>query len=209
MIQCQFTYNVSDLKGGAVYCTNSSSGLIQDCDFIGNNSLNGGAIALNISSSPSIDGCFFDDNSANDGGAIGTFNSCAPTISNCTFVHNSAADGGSLHFEFSSDATVYQCILAFGTTGNVMGCGASTPEIYHNLIWSNGGGDILCGNSHDNIYQNPEFCGTTNQGPYTLQSDSPAAAANNTYGVLMGSSPVDCGESAAAGSSWSEIKLRY
>ncbi len=207
--QCLFTYNVSGLKGGAVYCTNSSSGSIQDCDFIGNISLNGGAIALNINSSPFIDGCIFDDNSANDGGAIGTFSSCAPTISNCTFVHNSASDGGSLHFDFLSNATVYQCILAFGTTGNVMGCGSSTPEIYHNLIWSNGGGDILCGDSHDNIYFNPEFCGTTNQGPYTLQSDSPAAAANNTFGLLIGAFPVDCGESAAESSNWGRVKRLY
>ncbi len=206
--QCLFTHNVSDLKGGGIYCTTSSSGSITDCDFIQNNSLNGGAIALNIGSSPIIDGCFFDDNGANDGGAIGTFDTCEPEIVNCTFVHNSAADGSSLHFDSFSNATVHECILAFGTTGNVMGCGSSTPEIYHNLIWSNGGGNILCGNSHDNIYFNPEFCGTTNMGPYTLQSDSPAAAANNAYGILMGAFPVDCGESAALGSTWSQLKQR-
>lgn len=207
--QCLFTHNVSDLKGGGIYCTNSSSGFITGCDFIENYSLTGGAISLNINSSPTIDGCLFEDNGANDGGAIGTFNSCAPEIVNCTFVHNSAADGGSLHFDFISNATVHKCILAFGTTGNVMDCGSSTPEIYNNLIWSNGGGDILCGDSHDNIYQNPQFCGTTNMGPYTLQSDSPAAAANNAYGILMGALPVDCGESAALGSTWSQLKQRY
>ncbi len=206
---CEFLSNSSDLKGGAIYCTNSSSGTINNCDFIGNSSLNGGAIGLNITSSPDISDCFFDDNSAEDGGAIGTFSSCEPTIHGCTFVHNSANDGGSLHFDFLSNATVYECILAFGTTGNVMYCGYEcTPEIYHNLVWSNGG-DILCGNSHDNIYYNPEFCGVLNNGPYTLQSDSPAAAANNDYGVHMGSFPVDCDETSAADTSWSTLKTRF
>ena len=205
---CEFKYNDGDLKGGAIH-TVQSSGTIDNCFFKGNSSLTGGAVSLYNSSSPLIENCLFEDNDAEDGGGVATFNCCAPEIRSCTFVHNSAGEGGSLHFDFLSNALVYQCILAFGTTGNVMYCGTSTPEIYHNLIWSNGGGDIICGDTHDNIYANPEFCGVTNNGPYTLQSDSPAAAANNAFDVVMGAFPVDCDETSAKTSSWSRLKASF
>jgi predicted outer membrane repeat protein len=206
---CVFTDNSSDLKGGAIYCTNSSSGWIRSSDFLGNSSFNGGAISLNYSSSPEISTCFFDGNSAEDGGAIGTFNGCAPDIESCTFVHNTATEGGCLHFAFNSNPIVHQCILSFSVTGATMYCGSSLPQIYHNLIWSNGGGNDLCGDYHDNIYLNPQYCGTTNLGPYTLQSDSPAAAANNDFDELLGALPVDCDESAAEASNWSRVKRLY
>jgi len=209
LTECRFDGNSSDLKGGAVYCTNQSSGQISGCVFNGNSSLAGGAIFLNISSSPAITGCTFDGNDAGDGGAIGALDSCEPEISSCTFCNNSASQGGSLNLQQLCQATIRECIMAFGVTGNVMVCGSSTPETYHNLIWGNGGGDILCGNYHDNIYLNPQFCDVSHHGPYTLQTDSPAAAANNAYGLLIGAWPVDCGENSAEASSWSRVKSRY
>jgi len=206
---CSFLENHGDVKGGALYVTNYAVGTVQSSEFVGNGSLTGGAIFLNLQSSPLIDGCFFSENSAQEGGAIGTFNSCAPEIVSCTFVHNSAPQGSSVHWNFACNGSIRQSILAFGLESSSVACSGSSPVICHNLVWSNGSQNLLCGNYYENLYQNPEFCGLANQGPYTLQSDSPAAAGNNVYGLLMGCLPVDCGDSAATPSSWSEVKCRY
>jgi len=207
---CDFSDNHGDLKGGAIYCTNSSSGTIEDCRFLGNDSLAGGSIFLNYLSSPMITGCVFLDNTADEGGAIGAFNGCAPEITLCTFVHNDASAGSSVHAALNSNATIHNCILAFGLgTANSMACAASSPVVYHNLVWSNGTSNMLCGDYYENLYLNPQFCGVDNEGPYTLQSDSPALAANNVYAEHMGALPSDCGEQAAERSTWSEIKRSY
>jgi len=189
--------------------TNYSSGHIDVCLFQGNTALTGGALFLNLQSPTQITGCTFEANTAQDGGAIGTCNSCLPQISECTFVHNSAATGSSVHWGVACNGTLHNCILAYGLQSNAVACAGATPVIYHNLVWSNGSENLLCGNYYENIYLNPQFCGVANNGPYTLQSDSPAAPANNAYGEIMGAWPVDCGDAASTPLDWSAVKRRY
>jgi predicted outer membrane repeat protein len=98
------TDGAHDSLGGAVYCSASFPTFI-DCEFTANYcESRGGAVVCENFSAPTFTNCIFSENSAgpdigpsqSKGGALYSFYS-APTFINCTFSGNTAASGGGIY----------------------------------------------------------------------------------------------------------------
>lgn len=96
--RCIFTNN-SAWRGGAMFISDSSDPLVEDCDFFGNAAEGGfgwgGAIMIQYDSRPVIRDCTFQNNtSIDDGGAIFVIYESYPVVENCDFTQNAAEDRG-------------------------------------------------------------------------------------------------------------------
>ncbi|MHC4498099.1 MAG: right-handed parallel beta-helix repeat-containing protein, partial [Planctomycetota bacterium] len=95
------------LRGGAIYCNNSSPTII-NCVFLNNSAPWGGAIR-NWNSSPKVSNCTFSENAATFGAGISNYNG-TPSVTNCTFIQNRAEIwGGGMTNRDCDGMTVADC----------------------------------------------------------------------------------------------------
>ena len=109
--------NISKDSGGGMY-TNSSSMVIANCIFTGNNAYFGAGI-YNEQSTPTINNCNFSSNASTYGGGIYNFES-SPVVSNCSFSSNSTVQGGGM-LNYSSSPTLTNCSFSANNATNFGG----------------------------------------------------------------------------------------
>jgi hypothetical protein len=130
-------------RGGALLLRGSIAGAgptIRDCVFLDNSAGIGGAISIYQTSSPLIERCQFIGNVANNGiggGAIHTENAtAAPVIQECAFVDNFSIDcGGALLVSVNCSATVLRCDFIDNTCQNLGGA-IYNPTISASNYWN-------------------------------------------------------------------------
>ena len=106
--------NGEALKGGGIYCDNSSP-TITNCTISENGSMgvNGGGGIYSYSSSPMVTNCTISGNMANIGGGIWCVSKSSTTITNCTITGNSAdSSGGGICCSNFSTSTITSCIIS-------------------------------------------------------------------------------------------------
>jgi predicted outer membrane repeat protein len=207
---CSFLANSSVYGGGGVYGVSSGSPTVTDCVFTGNTGSQGGAIYtqscpatvtrctfsehayravcfLYNTSIGNVSDCTFVDNVSH----FHCFDSANAAVSNCTFVGSSATGGGVTMNEASP--TFENCIFALSTNGPAAHCdgGAETPSFVRCVLYSNAGGDELCGSVSDTLHRNPLFCDAAG-GEFDLCEDSVCAPGNNVWTELIGAWDVGC-----------------
>ncbi|MEE8571739.1 MAG: choice-of-anchor D domain-containing protein, partial [Gemmatimonadota bacterium] len=191
-------------RGGAIYMHDSSP-TIMDCVFADNaaGAVGGGAIYCESGASPEIRGCTFYDNASDSiGGAI-RISFASPSISGCTIVRNGAPFGGGVACN-GSTFSIANSIIAFSTFGGAIDCaGVGTPSILHCCVFSNAGGDSLCGDYQDNLFVDPLLCDMAAR-DLTLCENSPCLPAASPWGELIGALGQGCG---ACGSTPVEVSF--
>ncbi len=134
--------------GTAVECSGTSSPMIRNCSFIGNNVMtmvvNGGVLSCAGTASPHVIECIFQDNIISLGGVdasvIYCTDSCAPLITDCQFLNNT---GTSL--TCSEPATVTSCLFS-GNTERAMLCNGPVAVTGCTFL-DNSGGGMFCDGS--------------------------------------------------------------
>ena len=142
ILRCGFVWNRtrSTGRGGGMYCTDSSSPSLSDCEFDGNWGQLGGGAVYCVSAAPSIVDCTFHDNWAfSAGGAVYSESVTSETLEitdsdftenyteteggglclrgslhnvvGCTFSGNSASQGGGIYNQ-ASEGTLTDCMLS-------------------------------------------------------------------------------------------------
>ncbi len=201
---CLFTENWA-VRGGAIQVSGGSP-KIRNCEFRGNTADDTGGAVSASSGSVAVTGSTFHDNTAADGGAL-WFGNADPLIRSCTIAGNSSFSAGGIALD-GSGGTIERCIVGFSTNGS--GIEGGDPEIFHCYVYGNDGGDALPGDHHDNESEDPLLC-DLGGGILPLCSNSPCLAANNPWGLLIGSEAQGCGDctTTVSPSSWGAIKALY
>ena len=205
-----FDGNVAEWSGG-LRCE-AGGAVLENVLFIRNHAwYSGGGMGSGQRAWPHLTNCTFLDNSADTRGG-GYANGTRATLTNCTFAANAAALGGGL---FSGPpyghAELTNCIIAFSGIGPAVYCQEpeGVPTITHSCIFGNAGGDDLCGDFYENLYEDPLFCGLP-AGDVTLHEASPCVPANNPWGELIGAHGIGCtGPVAVETMTWGAIKGLY
>ncbi len=179
----QFEQNTAFI-GAGIYCfggTPEIAGVL----FIENEAcVMGGAINCEESMA-SIDECIFTGNTAIEGAAIATYGIAGPSITNSTLSGNIAEPGDAAIYA-ESNPSIVNTIIAFTENGGAIACGSGAlPSITHSCSFGNVSGDSLCGNYHDNAFQDPLFCDAAG-GNLDLHDDSPCLPENNVWTELVG-----------------------
>ena len=225
---CSFSDNAGLFGGGGIFCSNCPSLAVTGCQFSGNTGSQGGAIYTQ-SCPPTVTDCSFDGHGqravallypVSDGhfsnctfvnsiGHVHCFDGADATFSNCTFVGSTW--GGTVSMNEASPSFDH-CIFAFSTDEQVATCesGTETPVFTRCVLFSNTGGDDLCGAVSDTLHRDPRFCNMTEY-EFDLCANSVCAPANNAWNELIGAWDAgcpDCG-SAAARTTWGAIKGLY
>ncbi len=218
---CVFQHNSSDSYGGAVQVNGSDgSTSVSGSDFSWNSSeISGGAVdVFDGGNLMSIGSRYFQNTTNGHGGGIAHWDLGTSEIISSTFVENSAYNGAGIFGGTSSTLIMENIIVANSLEGGAIRFEFLAREPSYSIICSNLHGNVngdwgwplddLLG-LDGNINQDPQFCGEIGNGNLFLQSDSPCAAANNSCGVDMGAYPVNCDETVAAETSWSQLKRVY
>jgi predicted outer membrane repeat protein len=179
-----YAHDLSGSGGGAVYCEQSAP-VFTSCTFAGNTAdLNGGAVCT-FFAQPTFNSCMLVNNGAlNFGGAVMAGANATPTFDRCTFVEN-VANSGAVMFASQSSGIVTNSIMSLNDGGGTVTCVDSAPQITHCCVFENVGGDSLCGDHSDNLFDNPLFCHPVQQN-YGLHSDSPCLPDYNPWGEQIG-----------------------
>lgn len=130
----------------------------------------------------------------NAGGGIHFWDS-PPTMVNNTLVGNGAPSGGGLFLTGTfSTPWIYRTIIAFGTDGTAIFCGAgAAPTFICCDIFANAGGSALCGmDGGSNFSADPQFCGDSGNGDFWLSTTSPCWVDNSPCISLVGAWPAGC-----------------
>ncbi|MGD8396300.1 MAG: right-handed parallel beta-helix repeat-containing protein [Candidatus Eiseniibacteriota bacterium] len=221
IVQCTVHDNATagPAGDGAGIFVDSSSGVMIEETAIRNNSCGGlgGGIYVN-SSTPTITDCLVDGNTADEGGGLSFHNQSGGMMETCTVFRNTSTNalgdkGGAISCTNESAPTVQRSILAGSIGGGAMNCGVnSSPLLTCNVLWANTGGDAICGtNLGDNQVADPQWClvDPAASGVFTVQSDSPCAAAQSMCGEQIGVGGVGCGVDAVDEATWGRIKSTY
>jgi predicted outer membrane repeat protein len=139
------------------------------------------------------DAVFFRNQADATGGAVYCWSASpadpAPSFSGVTFVENRADHGSGYGGTVDcggASVHITESILAFTMSNQVVSCrNGAQPTITHCFSYGNALGDSLCGNHHDNVFEDPLFCDLGN-GDLTLQDGSPCLPENNIWGVQIG-----------------------
>ena len=119
------------------------------------------------------------------GGSIDCRYADAVTITNSTIVGNRVGSCA-IDLEDVATATIERTIVAYDRVYAIdCGSGATPPTIVNSCFFSNGWGDSLCGDYHDNLFVAPLFC-DLGAGDFALHDDSPCLPENNPWGVQIG-----------------------
>jgi len=203
---CLFLDNGAGRDVGAFYSCYSCS--FSSCVFSGNWS-GGIAGAVWCDNSYPTDPVFTDCTFSGNSSEALRLDDCSAEITNCTFVGNASP----AIRESDSSTIIQRTIIAFTEGGPGLSCyGSGAPLTTQCCIFGNAGGDSLCGDYYDNMFEDPVFC----PGEATLHDNSPCLPENNEWGELIGAhgaggcgvSPVDVCFFATATSSESVI-LRW
>ncbi len=222
------------LRGGGIIATGGSVLMMSNSSFISNTaSLSGG---LRCEASPTtltnvlfeanlayetVGGmaCFdatyiltnvaFRANTATTGGGFGSGNATT-TLDNCTFALNAATEGSAVHCGEGAVVAMTNAIVAQQMAGLTVFCDpASSFSITRSCIYANAGGDSLCGDRYDNMFQDPLFCDVWG-GNLRLHLASSCLPDNNSWGELLGAFGGGCtGPVPVEASSWGSIKALY
>jgi predicted outer membrane repeat protein len=155
---CRFESNTTDSyfaggTGGAVFCIEESSPLVENCIFIDNTSGLGGGMRC-LRSDAVITGCAFVNNHANsEGGGLSCW-SCEPVLIDNVFINNTSADGGGLS-TWCASVQVEGCLFS-GNTASERGGGVyseRSPVVdFTNCLFegntSNDGGGAIFGRGY-------------------------------------------------------------
>jgi len=157
----------------------------------------------------SLTNVVFRGNSATVCGGFSGANVTA-TITNCTFALNAATQGTVLNCEAGSDFDVVNSVISYQLAGETVHCDpAASLSITRSCIYSNAGGDSLCGNNSDNIFVDPLFCDMWS-GDLRVYAASPCLPDNNGWGELLGATGETCsGPSPVEQKTWGGIKAMY
>lgn len=174
---------ISNHKGGGIYCSSNSCPKIDKC-IIAKNSANIGGGIYCCDSSPIIIECIITKNSTHKGGGIYCNPNSCPEITKCTITQNTAYLGGGIYCCASSSIIIRDCNITNNVnyTGGGIYCDInSSPKVSKCIITENsaykGGGVHCCPsssfiNNGDNdiadnlffygneIYHNPNTCPT-------------------------------------------------
>ena len=197
--------------GGAIMLTQGPTG-ITNCVFYGNSASNHGGSVYAADSDVTVSRCTFSDNDAVRGGGLAMVGSNLTMVS-CTLANNEGVFGSSVWFDEGSTATIEQCVLAFGRSGQCVWGG--TPETFHCCVFGNEDGDDLPGTPHDNLFLDPLICGLygADGGNMSLCSNSPClpSSASNPWSLQIGSRVQGCPDcdSPVRASSWGTIKALF
>jgi len=138
---CDFLNNDSEHSGGGIYCEDSNPSLT-NCTFAKNSAASSGGGMYCKNSSATIIQCSFSGNNASEGGGLYVDDSSNLYIENCEFANNTANYGGGLH---ASEVTLTNCNFK-----------QNTAEFDGGGIYSTSGctliNTVLCENSPDHIY---------------------------------------------------------
>jgi hypothetical protein len=231
---CLFQENVAEIGGGAIsrydacptfeHCTFESnsahysgglrfeagSAMVTNCLFRENHAVSGGAMGSGFYSTPTLRYVTCINNTASMRGACfadGTY----ADIQYCTFVGGASPNGGGMFCgEPFGTMELRNSIIAFSTEGAAVTCDAvGWPTITRCCVFGNAGGDVMCGNTFNNIFEDPLFCDLQGE-DLTLQEDSPCLPANNPWGQLIGAHEQGCeGPVPVEDASWGAIKAMY
>ena len=152
---CKFEYGKNNNNfGGAIYCSQTSKLIIEDCFIQYCQSYSGGGIYLYNNSNPIIKNVSLFYNTAGTGGGIQCQSFSSPYLENLTIQSNVAYSGGGLCISGSSHPTINNCLiennLAYNYGGGIYCDTYSSPIISNctiisnNTSGSNGGGGIYC-----------------------------------------------------------------
>jgi predicted outer membrane repeat protein len=200
--------------GGGVYCDQGCRAALDRCSLIGNGASGSqaGGIRFFQSGPSSVTNCTLADNVAGyRGGAIECSDADSVTITNCTLIGNSGNAGAGGIYLYHSSPVIANTIIAFSAAGEAVLCdqGTENPTITHCVVYANAGGDSLCGDYHDNAYEDPLFCDMPN-GDLTLCANSPCLP-GATWPERVGAHDQGCSAcgSAVEPASWGRIKSLY
>jgi hypothetical protein len=213
---CTFTGNASTEAGGAVFLCGCSPEF-SHCRFESNAAGRNGTVFSEYAS-PVLAYCTFWSNGSGPTSVGGRDVHLYHTdiwdavIENCTFSGWClGGNGGDLLYFENCAPRVERSIIGFSNHGGAVGCaGAGTPTITNCVIHGNTGGDVPCGDHHDNLFEDPLVCSFWD-GDLSLCVNSPCLPANNPWGVAIGSEDLGCGSctSPVEQVSWGQIKALY
>jgi len=176
--------NSAGWSGGGFYDTYADH-LIVDAFVHGNSAQFGGGFYIGRAA-PDIRRALFQWNSATRGGAIFSQYESAGSVSRSTIVHNTSDVARAAFESLDTQLDVIQTIIAYNFDGSAMQCsGPKYPEVFHSLSYANAAGDSLCGNRHDNIFWDPQFCDEPME-DFTLHDNSPCLPTYNPWSVQIG-----------------------
>ncbi len=235
----EFSGNWSYHDGGALYCIASPRITLDECVFSQCEAVRRGGAICSSSSNLTVTGSIFGANHAGDiGGAVwansrfaeaefayciftgNEGSSCGGAIhttygpvdlANCTLEGNRAVSGSGIYFGFSASSVVTNSILSFGVEGSAVECvDGGLPEITRCCVFGHASGDSLCGEFSDNTFVDPLMC-SPSAGDFSLCSNSPCVASNNSWGELVGAMGEGCGpcSSPVVAASWGVIKAMF
>jgi len=205
---CVFEGNTADYSGGIRFETGSAT--VTDCLFRGNHAVSGGAMGSGDYATPVLRFVTCVHNVASTRGACFA-NGTYADIANCTFVGGESPSGGGMFCgEPFGTMELRNSIIAFSPEGAAVTCDyIGWPTITHCCVFGNAGGDVMCGNYFDNLFEDPRFCDLPN-GDLTIHEESPCMPGNNPWGELVGAHEMGCeGTVPVEDVSWGAIKAMY
>lgn len=160
--------NGSAIRGGGMYCQNSSP-TITNCQFIGNTANNSGGGIYCQNSSPMITNCIFSNNSAQGGDDYGCDCNCEDPEFDCNLCYSCCsavggdAYGGGMFNNANSNPTLIDCQFI----GNNADAGVGFPGIIDDRcsgcsLWcENSDGDASGGGIYNETYSSPTIINCT------------------------------------------------
>ncbi|HEC02000.1 MAG TPA: hypothetical protein ENI81_00560, partial [Phycisphaerales bacterium] len=132
LVNCTFTDNFADSRGGAIGSYNESALNLVNCTFSHNSAWYGGGAMHNHSSTADLLDCAFIGNTSRYGGAM--FNEASElTLANCTFRSNNGYDyGGGMYNTLGSALALKNCSFVANQAG-MYGAGMSVSDCDINL----------------------------------------------------------------------------
>lgn len=231
---CLFKENDADF-GGGVMTRQGAFPVIENCVFEGNTARYSGGMRFEAGSA-TVTNCLFKENHANSGGAMGSGCYSTPTLRHvtcidntasmrgacfadgtyadicyCTFVGGQSPNGGGMFCgEPFGTMELRNSIIAFSSEGAAVTCDyVGWPTVTHCCVFGNAGGDVMCGNTFSNLFEDPQFCNMPG-GDLTVQEDSVCLPANNEWGEFIGAHEQGCeGPTPVEETSWGGIKAIY
>ncbi len=168
---CIFRENnvhTSDDHGGGAIGARESSMIVTNCMFVSNTaSRNGGAVCYRYYCSPVIENCQFIQNDSRKGGAIYFDEYCSPVILNCLLDSNTADDGAGIYYGETTTGIIQDTTITGNTGregGGIFVYRSAAPLISGCTIMDNFagfGGGIYCSNR-----SNPIIGGEAGAGNY-------------------------------------------
>lgn len=204
--------------GAAIYCDDVDLLDIARSCFEANQATGSGGGLFVWGGTVNVEESLFQANQAAYGGAMYFYDHPSVTLAGCTIAGNTATNtAGGLRSVLGSNPTLDRVIVAFNQGGGISSVNnIPGPQLSCCDVWGNTGGDFLDEmvdptGTNGNIALDPLFCGgaLNPESPYSLQSGSPCAAANNECGQLIGAFDVGCVLTGVESTSWGRIKSLY